>query len=38
MKEYTTRKIYNVWSYFYDMLWPTIVPRSLMPKAVTKGR
>jgi phosphatidylethanolamine/phosphatidyl-N-methylethanolamine N-methyltransferase len=27
MKEYTTRKIYNVWSYFYDMLWPTIVHR-----------
>jgi phosphatidylethanolamine/phosphatidyl-N-methylethanolamine N-methyltransferase len=27
MKEYTTRKIYNVWSYFYDMLWPSIVHR-----------
>lgn len=27
MEEKTTRNIYNVWSYFYDMFWPTIVHR-----------
>lgn len=27
MQEKTTRNIYNVWSYFYDMFWPTIVHR-----------
>jgi len=27
MQEKTTRSIYNVWSYFYDMFWPTIVHR-----------
>ena len=27
MKEHTTRKIYNVWSYFYDLIWPSIVHR-----------
>ncbi|MHC4444403.1 MAG: class I SAM-dependent methyltransferase [Planctomycetota bacterium] len=27
MQEKTTRKIYNVWSYFYDLFWPTIVHR-----------
>lgn len=27
MQEKTTRHIYNVWSYFYDLLWPTIVRR-----------
>lgn len=27
MKEHTTRKIYNVWSYFYDVFWPSIVHR-----------
>jgi phosphatidylethanolamine/phosphatidyl-N-methylethanolamine N-methyltransferase len=27
MQETTTRNIYNVWSYFYDMLWPAIVHR-----------
>ena len=27
MQEKTTRNIYNVWSYFYDCFWPTIVRR-----------
>jgi phosphatidylethanolamine/phosphatidyl-N-methylethanolamine N-methyltransferase len=27
MQEKTTRNIYNVWSYFYDMFWPAIVHR-----------
>ncbi len=27
MQEKTTRTIYNVWAYFYDWLWPTIVHR-----------
>ena len=27
MQEKTTRNIYNVWCYFYDMLWPAIVHR-----------
>jgi phosphatidylethanolamine/phosphatidyl-N-methylethanolamine N-methyltransferase len=27
MQENTTRNIYNVWSYFYDMFWPSIVHR-----------
>lgn len=27
MQEKTTRNIYNVWSYFYDMFWPSIVHR-----------
>lgn len=27
MQEKTTRNIYDVWSYFYDMLWPGIVHR-----------
>jgi phosphatidylethanolamine/phosphatidyl-N-methylethanolamine N-methyltransferase len=27
MQEKTTRNIYNVWAYFYDMLWPGIVHR-----------
>jgi len=27
MQEHTTRRIYNVWSYFYDLFWPTIVRR-----------
>jgi len=27
MQEKTTRSIYNVWAYFYDMLWPGIVHR-----------
>ena len=27
MQEKTTRSIYNVWAYFYDWLWPTIVHR-----------
>ncbi len=27
MQENTTRRIYNVWAYFYDMLWPGIVHR-----------
>jgi len=27
MQERTTRNIYNVWSYFYDMFWPSIVHR-----------
>jgi len=27
MQEKTTRNIYNVWSYFYDLFWPTIVHR-----------
>lgn len=27
MQEKTTRNIYDVWSYFYDMLWPSIVHR-----------
>ncbi|MDM8008160.1 MAG: methyltransferase domain-containing protein [Phycisphaerae bacterium] len=27
MREHTTRKIYNVWSYFYDLFWPSIVHR-----------
>ena len=27
MQEKTTRNIYDVWSYFYDMLWPAIVLR-----------
>ena len=27
MQEKTTRKIYNVWAYFYDMFWPGIVHR-----------
>lgn len=27
MQEKTTRNIYNVWSYFYDMFWPGIVHR-----------
>lgn len=27
MQETTTRRIYNVWAYFYDMLWPAIVHR-----------
>ncbi|HQE44454.1 MAG TPA: methyltransferase domain-containing protein [Phycisphaerae bacterium] len=27
MEEKTTRNIYNVWSYFYDLFWPSIVHR-----------
>jgi len=27
MQEKTTRNIYNVWAYFYDMFWPGIVHR-----------
>jgi phosphatidylethanolamine/phosphatidyl-N-methylethanolamine N-methyltransferase len=27
MQENTTRNIYNVWSYFYDLFWPSIVHR-----------
>jgi len=27
MQEKTTRTIYNIWAYFYDWLWPTIVHR-----------
>ncbi len=27
MQEKTTRSIYNVWSYFYDVFWPSIVHR-----------
>ncbi len=27
MQENTTRNIYNVWSYFYDVFWPSIVHR-----------
>lgn len=27
MQEQTTRNIYNVWSYIYDLFWPTIVHR-----------
>ncbi len=27
MREITTKSIYNVWSYFYDMFWPKIVQR-----------
>lgn len=27
MQEHTTRSIYNVWSYFYDLVWPSIVHR-----------
>jgi phosphatidylethanolamine/phosphatidyl-N-methylethanolamine N-methyltransferase len=27
MQEHTTRSIYNVWSYFYDLVWPGIVHR-----------
>jgi phosphatidylethanolamine/phosphatidyl-N-methylethanolamine N-methyltransferase len=27
MQEKTTRNIYNVWSYFYDLFWPAIVHR-----------
>ena len=27
MKEFTTRKIYNIWAYFYDLFWPSIVLR-----------
>jgi phosphatidylethanolamine/phosphatidyl-N-methylethanolamine N-methyltransferase len=27
MQEKTTRRIYNVWAYFYDWLWPAIVHR-----------
>jgi phosphatidylethanolamine/phosphatidyl-N-methylethanolamine N-methyltransferase len=27
MQEQTTRNIYNVWSYFYDLFWPAIVHR-----------
>ena len=27
MQEKTTRNIYNVWSYFYDVFWPSIVHR-----------
>ena len=27
MEEKTTRSIYDFWSYFYDMFWPTIVRR-----------
>ena len=27
MQESTTRNIYNIWSYFYDMFWPGIVNR-----------
>jgi phosphatidylethanolamine/phosphatidyl-N-methylethanolamine N-methyltransferase len=27
MQEKTTRNIYNVWSYFYDVFWPAIVHR-----------
>jgi phosphatidylethanolamine/phosphatidyl-N-methylethanolamine N-methyltransferase len=27
MQEKTTRNIYNVWAYFYDMFWPSIVHR-----------
>src|SRR5262245_12804447 len=27
MQETTTRNIYNVWSYFYDVFWPSIVHR-----------
>jgi phosphatidylethanolamine/phosphatidyl-N-methylethanolamine N-methyltransferase len=27
MQEKSTRNIYNVWSYFYDLFWPTIVHR-----------
>lgn len=27
MQEKTTRSIYNVWAYFYDMFWPGIVHR-----------
>ena len=27
MQEKTTRNIYDVWAYFYDMFWPAIVHR-----------
>lgn len=27
MQEKTTRNIYNVWAYFYDLFWPSIVHR-----------
>ncbi len=27
MQEKTTRNIYNIWSYFYDVFWPAIVHR-----------
>ena len=27
MQEHTTKSIYNVWSYFYDLFWPKIVRR-----------
>mgnify|MGYP000066164312 CR=1 FL=1 len=27
MQEQTTRRIYNVWAHFYDVLWPAIVHR-----------
>lgn len=27
MQEKTTRSIYNVWAYFYDLFWPSIVHR-----------